>query len=63
MPNTGERYKMHTVKVTFEDGNFLTTRINGTEEEIKDYYEIGSPFNIGSVEDDIQRVSKLEFLK
>lgn len=53
---------MKTVKVIFENGNSITTRINGTVEEIKDYYAIGTPFNIGSVDDDIQKVKSLEFL-
>ena len=53
---------MKTVKVIFENGNSFTTRINGTMEEIKEYYAIGTPFNIGSVEDDIQKVAILEFI-
>lgn len=53
---------MKTVKVIFENGNSITTRINGTTEEIKEYYAIGTPFNIGSVDDDIQKVKSLEFL-
>lgn len=29
---------MREIKVTFSDGNFLYTKINGTEEVIKNYY-------------------------
>lgn len=54
---------MRTVKVSFKNGNYFITRINGTESEIRHYYEIGSRFNIGSVEDDWQIVSAVEFLK
>lgn len=41
---------MITIKVYFEDGNNLTTRFNGTFEEVKSYY-VGNRFNFGVVED------------
>ena len=52
---------MKTIKVIFEDGNSLTTRINGAEDEIKAYY-VGKVFNLGCVEDDLQKVIGVEFL-
>lgn len=36
----------HTVNVTFDNGNSLTTDINGTREEITKYY-LGNTFNLG----------------
>jgi len=33
---------MKTVKITFSDGDFLVTNINGTEEEIRNYFRIGN---------------------
>ena len=40
---------LRSVKVSFEDGNVLSTNMAShlTDEEIKDYYEIGKEFNIG----------------
>lgn len=52
----------HNVEVTFGNGNTITTAINGTIKEIENYYRIGSVFNIGTVEDDLQKVVKLEFI-
>ena len=37
---------MITVKVTFTDGNIITTGINATIEEAKKYY-VGKWFNFG----------------
>ena len=54
---------MKTVKVTFADGDTIVTSINGTDEEIKSYYRIGRPFNIGSVDDNVQKVTELEFIQ
>lgn len=41
---------MITVKVTFEDGNTLTTNINGTLETATEYY-VGQEFNFGDTEE------------
>lgn len=51
----------HNVKVTFADGDVIYTTINGTEEEIRDYY-LNNEFNIGAVEDNVQRAVQVEFL-
>lgn len=52
----------HNVKVTYSNNDTITTAINGTIEEIENYYRIGSVFNIGTVEDDLQKVVNLEFI-
>lgn len=57
---------MKTVKVYFEDGNTLTTSINGTKKEIEAYY-IGKCFQFGDTEehprDKMVKAIKVEFLK
>jgi hypothetical protein len=40
--------KLRGVKVIFENGEEIVTDINGTDEEIKDYYRIGKTFNLGN---------------
>ena len=59
---TAKRYNMKAVKVTYTNGDKISTNINGTDEEIKAYFAIGKTFNIGSVEDNLQQVTELEFL-
>lgn len=54
--------KMRLVKVTFENGDTITTHINGTDEEIKWYYIIGRLFNIGTVADNMQKVEFVEII-
>ncbi len=53
---------MRTVKVTYANGDHIVTGINGTEDEIRQYFSIGRVFNIGSVEDNLQSITKLEFI-
>lgn len=43
---------MREVTVVFKGGNFIETNMNGTDEEIRNYYKVGSKFNIGSGEHD-----------
>lgn len=58
-----QNIERHVVKVTFANGDHLTTSINGTEEEIRKYY-LGKEFNIGDgEEDDVQKAVAVEFLK
>ena len=38
---------MKTAIIKFDNGDTITTSINGTDEEISKYYEIGKAFNIG----------------
>lgn len=55
----------HTIRVTFADGNTITTEINGTEEEIRRYY-IGQEFQFGDTEecprDKMVKAVNVEFL-
>lgn len=54
--------RRRAVRVTFNDGDTITTEINGTEAEIRDYYKIGREFNIGlGPEDRMAKVVSLEF--
>ena len=50
---------MLTVKCTFSDGNTITTDINGTIEEVKKYY-LNNWFNLGVVDDDMQKCINVE---
>jgi len=38
---------MKSAKVTFDNGDYFTTSINGTDAEIREYYKIGRQFNLG----------------
>ena len=51
------------VKVTFANGDTISTEINGTEETIRNYYAIGKYFNLGRVGDNMQAVTNLEFIR
>lgn len=55
----------HTIRVTFADGNTITTEINGTKEEIRRYY-IGQEFQFGDTEecsqDKMVKATDVEFL-
>lgn len=53
---------MTTVKINLENGDHITTRINCTPEEARNYYRIGSYINIGTVADDMQKIKSLEFI-
>lgn len=52
----------HNVKVTYSNNDIISTAINGTIEEIENYYRIGLVCNIGSVADDLQEITGLEFI-
>lgn len=39
---------MKIAKVTFQNGEVITTPINGTEAEIQNYYKVGRYFNLGN---------------
>lgn len=55
---------MKTVKVIFENNDEIITGINGTDEEIKEYYKPGNIFNLGMGENDnLQKVKSIEFIK
>jgi hypothetical protein len=53
---------MRAVNVTFSNKDIITTNINGTDSEIKDYYKVGRIFNLGSVEDKMAYVVSCEIL-
>lgn len=57
---------MKTAKVYFEDGNTLITSINGTKQQIEEYY-IGKSFQFGDTEEHPQdkmiKAVKVEFLE
>lgn len=50
---------MKTFKVTFDNGDFLVTRLNGNIEDARQYY-IGTVFNLGTEYDDMHRCVKVE---
>ena len=53
---------MKYVKVTFENGDIIETRINGTEEEITKYY-MSEKINMGKITDDFQQAVSIEFIE
>lgn len=46
-------------RIGFENGDSLETGFNGTLEEAKAYY-LGRVFNLGAVDDDMQRCNSVE---
>lgn len=58
--NPFDASRRHTVRVTFANGDTLKTEINGTPDEVCDYY-IGNMFNIGSDNDNMQCAMSIEF--
>lgn len=48
-------------RIGFENGDTLETGFNGTLEEAKAYY-LGRVFNLGAVDDDMQRCNSVEQL-
>lgn len=55
---------MKLVKIYFEDGDTVQSRINGTDEEIKNYYAIGKGMQKGiGLDETFYKITKLEFLE
>lgn len=55
--------KLRSVKVTYDNGKVIETNMAAhlTDQDIKDYYRIGRPFNIGSGENDkMAKVASIE---
>lgn len=51
-----------TVTVEYANGDTITTGINGTEAEVREYFKIGRFFNIGSGgEDNMQAIINITF--
>jgi len=44
---------MKTAIIKYDNGDEITTSINGTDKEIKEYYSIGKNFNLGNGEQDL----------
>ena len=52
---------MKTAIITFDNGDRITTGINGTDDEIREYYSIGKTFNLGDGPKDLMaKVVSLE---
>ena len=52
---------MNSFKITFANGDYLITSLNGTYKDAVDYY-LGNLFNIGNTEDNMQKCIKVEEL-
>lgn len=53
---------MKTAKVIFKDSKYnYCTSINGTDKSIKKYF-VGTVFNLGSVEDNMQKCIAVEIV-
>lgn len=60
-----EETKLRAAKITFSDGTEINTSLAAhlTDEEILIYYAVGRIFNIGSCEDNLQRVVSIELVR
>lgn len=56
--------KKRQVRILFSKGGEINTSMSShlKDEEIKEYYKIGTYFNLGSLEDDMQKVINVEIL-
>ena len=52
--------KLFFVKVFFTDGDFITTKINGTRNEVEAYYAPGESFNLGQTVDIFKTIERSE---
>lgn len=52
---------MMKVRVYLENDDFFDTTINGTKEDVIAYYK-DKTFNVGTIEDNMQKVTEVEFL-
>lgn len=53
---------MRAVKVYTSCGQSWVTDVNGTDQEIESYF-LGKWFNIGTVDDHMVKVVRIEFIK
>lgn len=53
--------EQHEIKVILENGDYFCTKVSGTKEDIEKYY-VGNVFNVGIVDDDMQKCIIVEFL-
>lgn len=62
LPEKKEESALRSVKVTLENGKSFVTSINGTDEEIKNYY-LHKIINLGIEDDDLQKVERVDILE
>ena len=53
---------MVIVKVTLDDGDWFTTRMNAMKEEALAYYEVGLILRMGFAGDDLRMIAGVEVL-
>lgn len=65
MNTTNEKRGLRVIKVTYSNGEVITTSMAAhlTDKEMLDYFAIGKTFNIGTVHDRLAVVTKREILK
>lgn len=57
-----ERCTEKIVVVHLADGDAITTRIHGTEQDIRDYYRIGSCLNMGAAGDRLVEIIAVDIV-
>lgn len=57
-----ERCTEKVVAVHLADGDAITTRIHGTEQDIRDYYRIGSCLNMGAAGDRLVEIVAVDIV-
>ena len=57
-----ERCTEKVVVVHLADGDAITTRIHGTEQDIRDYYRIGSCLNMGAAGDRLVEIVAVDIV-
>ena len=57
-----ERCTEKVVVVRLSDGDTITTRIHGTEKDIRDYYRIGSCLNMGAAGDRLVEIVAVDIV-
>lgn len=57
-----ERCTEKVVVVHLADGDAITTRIHGTEQDIRDYYRIGSCLNMGAAGDRLVKIIAVDIV-
>lgn len=57
-----ERCTEKVVVVHLADGDAITTRIHGTEQDIRDYYRIGSCLNMGAAGDRLVEIIAVDIV-
>lgn len=57
--------ELREIRVTYDNGDVIETSMAAglTDQEILDYFKVGTEFNIGSVSDKMAKVTKAEILR